>query len=330
MKSKLISSIISIIIIVAIIGLSIWFMNKPIQATIQGQVDATQINVSPKIAGRLEQVLIKEGDMVKEGDLLAVLSTPELDAKLVQAESAKAAAEAQDKKARKGTRSEQIQGAYNQWQQAKASAELADKTYERMQNLYNDKVISAQKRDEAYTQSKASRELEKAAYANYKMAMNGSRSEDKEAASAQVNQAQGAIQEVLAYKKEAKVLSPSTAEVLKIIPNKGEVVSAGYPIVNLVDLNDVWVVFNIKENLMSSFSKGATFWAQVPALNNKKIKLQVRYIAAQGDFATWSATKTQGDFDMKTFEIKAYPIEKADGLRPGMSVIVEDNSLKKH
>lgn len=329
MKSKLISSIISIIIIVAIIGLSIWFMNKPTQVTIQGQVDATQINVSPKIAGRLEQVLIKEGDMVKEGDLLAVLSTPELDAKLVQAESAKAAAEAQDKKAKKGTRTEQIQGAYNQWQQAKASAELADKTYERMQNLYNDKVISAQKRDEAYTQSKSSRELEKAAYANYKMAINGSRSEDKEAASAQVNQAQGAIDEVLAYKKEAKVLSPSNAEVLKIIPNKGEVVSAGYPIVNLVDLNDVWVVFNIKENLMSSFKKGSTFEAQIPALNNKKIKLQVRYIAAQGDFATWSATKTQGDFDMKTFEIKAYPMEKVEGLRPGMSALVDEKSLKK-
>lgn len=329
MKSKLISSIISIIIIVAIIGLSIWFMNKPTQVTIQGQVDATQINVSPKIAGRLEQVLIKEGDMVKEGDLLAVLSTPELDAKLVQAESAKAAAEAQDKKAKKGTRTEQIQGAYNQWQQAKASAELADKTYERMQNLYNDKVISAQKRDEAYTQCKASRELEKAAYANYKMAINGSRSEDKEAASAQVNQAQGAIEEVLAYKKEAKVLSPSNAEVLKIIPNRGEVVSAGYPIVNLVDLNDVWVVFNIKENLMSSFKKGSTFEAQIPALNNKKIKLQVRYIAAQGDFATWSATKTQGDFDMKTFEIKAYPMEKVEGLRPGMSALVDEKSLKK-
>lgn len=329
MKSKLISSIISIIIIIAIIGLSIWFMNKPTQVTIQGQVDATQINVSPKIAGRLEQVLIKEGDMVKEGDLLAVLSTPELDAKLVQAESAKAAAEAQDKKAKKGTRTEQIQGAYNQWQQAKASAELADKTYERMQNLYNDKVISAQKRDEAYTQSKASRELEKAAYANYKMAINGSRSEDKEAASAQVNQAQGAIEEVLAYKKEAKVLSPSNAEVLKIIPNRGEVVNAGYPIVNLVDLNDVWVVFNIKENLMSSFKKGSTFEAQIPALNNKKIKLQVRYIAAQGDFATWSATKTQGDFDMKTFEIKAYPMEKVEGLRPGMSALVDEKSLKK-
>ena len=330
MKSKLISSIISIIIIVAIIGLSIWFMNKPAKETIQGQVDATQINVSPKIAGRLEQVLIKEGDMVKEGDLLAVLSTPELDAKLVQAESAKAAAEAQDKKAKTGTRYEQIQGALNQWQQAKASAELAEKTYQRMQNLYNDKVISAQKRDEAYTQSKASREQEKAAYANYEMALNGSRSEDKEAASAQVNQAQGAIEEVLAYKKEAKVLSPATAEVLKIIPNRGEVVSAGYPIVNLVDLNDVWVVFNIKENLMGRFSKGTTFEAQIPALNNKKIKLQVRYIAAQGDFATWNATKTQGDFDMKTFEIKAYPTEKVEGLRPGMSALVDEKSLKKN
>ena len=329
MKSKLISAIISIIIIAAIIGAAIWFMSTPAETFIQGQVDATQINVSPKIPGRLAEINVKEGDVVKTGQLLAVLETPELDAKLIQAESVKAAAEAQDRKAQRGTRSEQIQGAYNVWQQAKAASELADKTYTRMQNLYNDKVVAAQKRDEAYAQSKAYKEQERAAYSNYQMAVNGARIEDKEAASAQVSQAQGAVEEVQAYKKEARVLSPADGEVLKIIPNKGEVVNAGYPVVNLVDLTDIWVVFNIREDLMSSFQKGSAFEAQIPALNNRKVKLQVRYIAAQGDFATWSATKTKGDFDMKTFEIKAYPVEKVQGLRPGMSVLVAPNSLKK-
>ncbi len=329
MKSKLISAIIGVIAIIAIIGVSIWFMNTPEDKIIQGQADATQINVSPKIPGRLMEIHVKEGDQVKEGQLLATLDTPELDAKLLQAESVKAAAAAQDRKARHGTRSEQIQAAYNMWQQAKAASELADKTYSRMQNLYNDKVIPAQKRDEAYTQSKAYKEQERAAYSNYQMAVNGAREEDKEAASAQVSQAQGAVEEVQAYRKERQILSPANAEVLKIVPNKGEVVNAGYPVINLVDLNDVWVVLNIREDMMADFQKGTSFEAKIPALGNKTVKLQVRYIAAQGDFATWSATKTKGDFDMRTFEIKAYPMEKVQGLRPGMSVLVNQNSLKK-
>ncbi|MGM5631053.1 efflux RND transporter periplasmic adaptor subunit [Apibacter raozihei] len=330
MKSKLISAVISLIVIIAIIGVAVWFMlSSPEVSYLQGQVDATQINVSPKIPGRLEQILVKEGDSVKVGQILAVLGTPELDAKLLQAESVKAAAEAQNEKARRGTRAEQIQAAYNVWQQAKAASELADKTYTRMQNLYNDKVIPAQKRDEAFTQSKAYREQEKAAYSNYQMAVNGARIEDKEAASAQVSQAQGAVNEVLAYKKEANIVSPVNAEVLKIVPNKGEVVNAGYPVINLVDLNDIWVVFNIREDFMGFFKKGNSFEAIIPALNNKKIRLQVRYIAAQGDFATWSATKTQGSFDMKTFEIKAYPSQKIEGLRPGMSVLIDQSLLKK-
>lgn len=328
MKKNFLSTIIGVVIIIAIIGTAFWFMSRPKDLIIQGQADATQINVSPKISGRLSEIDVEEGDQVKKGQLLAVLETPELDAKLIQAQSVKQAAEAQDRKAQKGTRSEQIQSAYNVWQQAKATSELANKTYVRMQNLYNDKVIPAQKRDEAYTQSQSYKEQEKAAYSNYQMAVHGSRIEDKESASAQVNQAQGAIDEVLASKKESKIISPVSAEVLKIIPNQGELVNAGYPVVNLVDLNDLWVVFNIKEDLMEYFKKGTTFEGVIPALNNKKVQLKVRYIAAQGDFATWNATKTKGEFDIKTFEIKAYPIHKIDGFRPGMSVLVNMNKLQ--
>lgn len=328
MKNKFLSTIIGILIIIGIIGTAFWFMSRPKDLVIQGQADATEINVSPKIAGRLIKIEVKEGDQVEQGQLLAILETPELDAKLIQAQSVKQAAEAQDRKAKKGSRTEQIQYAYNVWQEAKASSELADKTYMRMQNLYKDKVISAQKRDEAYTQSKTSKEQEKSAYSNYQMAVNGERIEDKEATSAQVTQAQGAIDEVLASKKEAKVISPANAEVLKIVPNRGELVNAGYPVVNLVDLNDLWVVFNIKEELMEYFKKGSTFEGTIPALNNKKVQLQVRYIAAQGDFATWNATKTRGDFDMKTFEIKAYPKNKIEGFRPGMTVLVNMKNLK--
>lgn len=328
MKKRYISALISILVIVAIIAVSIWFINKPEVEYIQGQVDATQINVSPKIPGRLADIKVKEGDPVVEGQLLAVLETPELDAKLVQAQSVAVAAEAQDLKAQRGTREEQIQGAYNVWQQAKAASELADKTYQRMQNLYNDKVIAAQKRDEAFAQSKALKEQAEAAHSNYQMAKNGARIEDKQAASAQVNQAKGAVQEVKAYKKEAHILSPANAEVLKIIPNKGEVVNAGYPVVNLVDLNDVWVVLNVREDLLSKFPMGGKFKATIPALNNKEIELQVKYIAAQGDFANWNATKTKGDFDYKTFELKAYPTSKVPGLRPGMRALVNKQTLK--
>ncbi|TWP23311.1 HlyD family secretion protein [Apibacter muscae] len=328
-KSKYITAILSIIVIATLIGTSIWFMSEPEESYIQGQADATQINVAPKIPGRLEEIKVKEGDQVKKGQLLAVLSTPELNAKLIQAKAGRAAALAMDEKAKKGARAEQIQAAYNVWQQAKAASELAQKTYMRMQNLYNEKVVSAQKRDEAYAQSLATKDQADAAHSNYKLLLSGASVEDKEAAAAKLNQAQGAVDEVEAYIKEAELVSPANAEVLKIIPNRGELVNTGYTIINLVDLNDVWVVFNIKEDLMPYFRQGTTFEAKIPALNNQMVKLQVQYIAAEGDFATWNATKTQGDFDMKTFEIKAYPVEPIKGLRPGMTALVNQKSLKK-
>ncbi len=328
MKNKIINAVIGVLVILVIVGVSLWYMSAPSVSYLQGQVEAKQINVASKIPGRIDTILVKEGDIVKAGQTLAIISTPEIDSQLSQAESVKTAASAIDQKVDKGARSQEILATYNIWQQAKAAKELAYKTYQRLDNLYKDKVIPAQKRDEAYTQYQVTLNAESAAKANYDMVKSGARPEDKTVAKAQVNQAQGVINTVTILKNEGRVKAPRNGEVLTIMPNGGEIVNMGYPIVNLIDVNDIWVYFNIKETMLDKFKMGTKFDAIIPGLGNKKVKLEVKYVAAQGDFATWNATKSQGDFDMKTFLIKAYPVNKVQGLRPGMSALVDEADLK--
>ena len=326
MKKKNITGLlVTMAVFAAVISLSIYFFSNSEPTYLQGQVEAKQINVAPKVPGRVKAIYKQEGDQVHKGDLLLELESTELDAKLSQAEAARLAAQAQSDKAQRGARTEQIQAAYNVWQQAQAAADFAAKSYERVNNLYNDKVLPAQKKDEVYTQMVALQKQADAAKSQYEMAKNGARVEDKTAAQVLVAQAQGVITEVNAYKDGAKVFAPADAEIQTIIPNEGEIVNAGYPVMNLIDSSDEWVVFNIREDKMADFKIGTKFKGIVPALANQEIEMEVKHIAVQADFATWTATKSKGDFDKKTFAIKAYPTEKIKDLRPGMSVLVEDN-----
>ena len=323
-KKNIIGLLVTIAVFAVVLVLSIYFFSNREPVYLQGQVEAKQINVAPKVPGRVKAIYKQEGDQVHKGDLLLELESTELDAKLSQAEAARLAAQAQSDKAQRGARTEQIQGAYNVWQQAQAAAELAEKTYQRVSNLYNDKVLPAQKKDEAYTQMVALQKQAEAAKSQYEMAKNGARVEDKTAAQALVAQAQGVITEVNAYKDGAKVCAPADAEIQTIIPNEGEIVNAGYPVMNLIDTQDEWVVFNIREDKMADFKIGTKFKGIVPALGNQEIEMEVKHIAVQADFATWTATKSKGDFDKKTFAIKAYPTQKVKDLRPGMSVLVSE------
>ena len=325
MKKKNITGLlVTMAVFAVVISLSIYFFSNSEPTYLQGQVEAKQINVAPKVPGRVKAIYKQEGDQVHKGDLLLELESTELDAKLSQAEAARLAAQAQSDKAQRGARTEQIQAAYNVWQQAQAAADFAAKSYERVNNLYNDKVLPAQKKDEVYTQMVALQKQADAAKSQYEMAKNGARVEDKTAAQALVAQAQGVITEVNAYKDGANVFAPADAEIQTIIPNEGEIVNAGYPVMNLIDSSDEWVVFNIREDKMADFKIGTKFKGIVPALANQEIEMEVKHIAVQADFATWTATKSKGDFDKKTFAIKAYPTEKIKDLRPGMSVLVSE------
>ncbi len=289
---------------------------------IQGQIDVEEYRVSSKVPARILELRVKEGDYVHAGDTLAILDAPDVEAKKQQAESAESAAAAMSDMAQAGARREQVQGAYELWQQAKAGLDIHKKSYERVQRLFDEGVMSEQKRDEAYASYKAFDAQEKAAKSQYEMAKNGARSEEKAAAKAQVSRAKGAVQEVTSYIDEMVQTAQMDGEVSTIYPKVGELVGSGAPIMTISIMNDAWGAFNIREDQLKGMKKGDTFTAFIPAFN-KELSFKVSSIKDQGSYATWKATKSNGQYDMKTFEVKAYPTKKFEGLRPGMSVIIK-------
>ncbi len=309
----------TVVVIVALIG---FFALDRDPDLIQGQVEVSEYRVSSKVPGRILELRVKEGDFVKAGDTLAILDAPEVRAKMAQAQGAEAAAAALELKAQNGARQEQIQGAYQVWQQARAGVEIAKKSYERIQRLFDEGVISAQKRDEVYANYKAMEAQERAAKSQYDLAVNGARREDKLAAQAQVNRARGAVSEINSYINETVQIAQMDGEVSNIYPKVGELVGTGSPIMTISMMDDLWGTFNVREDQLNGMAVGSTFTAFVPAFN-KEIQMKVYYMKDQGSFAVWKATKANGQYDLKTFEVKARPVDKLDGLRPGMSLIVK-------
>lgn len=327
-RSNIIAVIVAAVAVIVIVSVASWLLTKASPMIIQGEVCATGYNASSKIAGRIEKMYVSQGDMVEKGELLYALSTPEIDAKLRQAEAARSAAGAQDRKAMAGARVEQIDAAHNMWQKAEAGLSLAEKSYQRVKNLYDEGVVPAQQYDEARANYEAMKATAAAAKAQYDMAVAGTRKEDKAAAAALLEQAASVVSEVEVYLSDAKVFSPVSGEVSTIIAEEGELVGSGYPVVALIDMDDVWVSFNIREDLLPKIHKGTRMNAYVPALD-RDVDLVVDYIAAQADFATWSATRTRGGFDVRTFNVKArFDSEAPDYLRPGMSVLVNWDSVE--
>jgi HlyD family secretion protein len=314
-----IAGFVAVIIIVALIGF-VALDREP--NVIQGQVEVTEYRVSSKVPGRILEIRVKEGDFVKAGDTLAILDAPDVRAKMEQARSAENAAAALELKAQNGARKEQIQGAFSVLQQAKAGYEIAEKSYNRIQRLFDEGVVSAQKRDEVYANYKAMEAQMKAAQSQYDMAVNGARMEDKMAAAAQVGRAKGAVQEVNSYIHETVQIAQMEGEVSDVYPKVGELVGTGSPIMSIAVMDDMWGTFNVREDQLNDMQVGSEFTAYVPAFD-KEVKMKVYYLKDQGSYAVWKATKANGQYDLKTFEVKARPTEKLDGLRPGMSLIIK-------
>lgn len=320
-KSNILLALITLILIIAIVTVVGFFLLKKGPEIIEGQAEANEYRVSSKVPGRILEIRVEEGQKVQAGDTLALLEAPEVRAKFEQAKAATAAAEAQNAKAIKGARQELIQSAFEMWQKAKAGLEVTEKSFTRVNNLYSKGVLPAQKLDEITAQRDAARATEKAAKSQYMMAVNGAEQEDKLAAAALVERAKGAMAEVESYIKETYLIAQMDGEVSEIFPKIGELVGTGAPIMNIAMLDDMWVSFNVREDLLHGLNTGDEFTAFVPALDKKEIKLKVSYLKDIGTFAAWKATKTTGQYDLKTFEVKARPVTAVDNLRPGMSVI---------
>ncbi len=321
-------ALIGLVVVVAALFLVGLFLNRKEPMRIQGEAEATEVRISGKVPGRIEKILVEEGQFVRAGDTLAVIDSPELYAKLNQANAARDAAAAQNSKAIKGARQEQIEGAYQMWQKATVGVEIAEKSYKRVQALYEKGVVTAQKHDEAQAQYNAAIATERAAKSQYDMAVAGAENEDKLAARALVDRAGGAVEEVESYMRETVLTSPIDGMVSAVYPRRGELVGTGSPVMSVVDLADAWFVFNIREDMLSGISNGTRFSVRIPALGDTHAEVKVTYIKALASYATWKATGSNGGYDAKTFEVKAKPVNRIDGLLPGMSAVMVENNYE--
>ncbi|MDE6628126.1 MAG: efflux RND transporter periplasmic adaptor subunit [Muribaculaceae bacterium] len=324
-ENRTLLSMLAIIVLMvaalAIIGFL--FLNKP--ATIlEGQADATSVRVSGKLPGRIADFYVHEGDMVKKGDTLVHIHSSLVEARLQQARGMENVATAMNEKVDAGTRSQIIQSAYEVWQQAKAAVTITKKTYDRLENLYKEGVMSEQKRDEAKAAYDAAVAGANAAQSQYEMARQGAQKEDKTSARAMVNVAQAGVSEVEAILEDQYLTAPCDGQIDVIFPNEGELVAMGAPIMNVLRTDDKWITFNVRENRLNDMKMGQEITVMIPALGKKEIKAKIYYVRDLGSYATWDATKTTGDWDSKTFEVKARPVEAQPDLRPGMTVILSE------
>lgn len=319
---KIIAIAIILVAILVWLSISFYIAHKPKEEFIQGQIEATQYSISSKVAGRIEEMFVKKGDMIKEGDLAYTIHSPELEAKIQQAKANYEGAKALRIEANKGTREQTITSAKELYLAAKSMQELAEKTYKRVQNLYDSGVVSLQKRDEAETNFKNATFNANTAYQQYQLALEGATSETKEAVKQKELAAQGMLNEVQSYAKDTQAFSPISGEVSNVLIHKNELSPSGFPVVLVLDTKNSYLRFSITEDKMQSFKVGSEFEAFIPALD-KNVKFKVRYIAPMGEFATWKATNRKDSYDMKSYEIEADIIDKLPDIKVGMSVLIK-------
>ena len=321
-KSK-IMRILFILFLIFVVALGLWLAYKPAQQQVQGMVESATINVSTKIPSRVEELLAYEGDQVKKGELLAILTSPELQAKQQQALGALQSAQALEQTAKRGSQQENIESLKANWQSALAQANLAKVTFQRSENLFKEGVISRQRRDESQAAKSSSAQIAEAARQQYLRAERGSTNEQLSSAQAQVKIAEAAVFEANALNQEMQLIAPQDGEVSESFANIGELVPAGIPLYTLVDLNNQWVSINLREDQFNQLKVGSELYGDIPALNQTQVAFKVNHIAAQGTFASWKPTRQSSGYDVRTFEIKLKTTQPLAGLRPGMSVLFD-------
>ncbi|MCI8998235.1 MAG: HlyD family secretion protein [Muribaculaceae bacterium] len=305
-------------IVLAIVGFC--FLNKPSEI-IEGQADATSVRISGKLPGRVMEIYVHEGDLVKKGDTLIHIHSSLADAKLMQAQSMESAAQSQNKKIDAGTRSQIVQSARDLVAQAAAAVGITQKTYTRMENLYKEGVISEQKRDEAKAAYDGAVAAHNAAKSQLDLAIAGAQKEDKASAAAMVDVAKGGVAEVESLLEDQYLLAPCDGQIDQVYPEESELVSLGAPLMSLLKLQDKWVTFNVREEFLNNMKLGDEIEVMIPALDKKKTKAKIYYVRDLGSYANWQATKSTGQWDSKTFEVKARTTDTIPDLRPGMTVV---------
>lgn len=322
-RTSKMAAIIVVLTVLAIVGLSLWYLVRPQPLLVQGEADATRIDIAARIDGRVGQRPVSRGDNITAGQLLVAIDNPQLLTKLNEAGAARVVAQADFKRIQVGTRAEVVAERKAAVASAQASLTLAQQTYDRVKQVTQGGFESVAKLDEATASlDVATRTLEQAKLA-YQEAVAGYTAEERGVAQAAVAKAEATIATLQAQVDEMTVKAPIAGQVYQVGAEVGEYVSPGVPLLSLVDLSDVWLHFDLREDLVKGLKVGDRFTVKIPALGDKPITVEVRTIATRGEYAGWRATRATGDFDLRTFEVRAYPVDKLPNLRPGMSAYAD-------
>ena len=313
------TAILLILLLASIVGVAVY---KDDETLLQGQIESVEISISGTLPGRVEKYYVEEGQRVEVGDTLVIISSPQAEAKYNQAKALESASLAQNEKVDAGTRIQLINIAKEIWNKAKSDLELAKHTRERMNKLYEEKVISIQRKDEIDALYQSALSEERAAYYQYEMAKAGMQEEDKATSYSIVMAAQSTVDEVASVLKDAALTSPISGEVGAKYLNESELVGVGTPLMKIIMIDECYLVLNIREDMMPNFRMGETIYVDIPAIDSNNIPFKINYISPMGSFATWKSTKEKGSYDLKTFELHAKPTRNIKGLRPGMSVLL--------
>ena len=301
----------------------IWRAAFPPLPPFQGQMEGRTISISSKVPGRVGELLVEAGDNVRKGQILALMHLPEIEAKLSQARAQDEAAEARQSMVEEGLRPQEKEAARAEWEKAEAAATLAAETYRRIAALFKDGLVSRERYDEARAKMRATSDQAEAARQAYDLAMIGSRSQEKAMAEAESGEAAAEVAEAASLAANIELKAPHDGQVDKIVLVAGEMAGAGFPVLTLVNLDDQWASFNIREESLPGITIGHVMNARIPALGRDNVRYRVYYISPRASYATWRSTREDSGYDMKTFEVRARPLEKLPDLRPGMTVLVD-------
>lgn len=321
-KSVIALAIPIVIIIVALVFLIVRHNKKP-ENIVVGMFETTTVNVASEIPGRINEILVDLGDYVEKGQIIATLEATIMNAKMGQAKGVKNAAESMLNRVKQGARKEEIKAAGNQYKMAKSQFDFAEKTYNRFQLLYSDSIISRQEMDEMEFKYTAAKNEMEAALAIYEMAKSGATHEDVQIVKGEVEMATGMYNEALAYYEQLELVAPVSGNISAKISEEGEVMGAGYPIMTIMIPEKIYAIVNVREDKLDFFKKGSVLKGKVPGLSGKICEFKVSYLAVMADFATWVPTQAKGEYDLKTFEVRLVPVEKIEGLHPGMTVQIQ-------
>jgi len=325
-KAKIIGLIV-LILLLGLIAFGLWKAYQPQTIELQGRVEAETVHISTKVPSRIEEFYVTEGQSIKKGQALVRFVSPELEAKKEQAQAALQSATAFHSTIYRGAQQENIDTLYANWQAMKTQAELAATTYKRGENLYQQGVISRQRRDEMLAAKTSAREAAEAAYQQYARAKRGSTEQQKSTADAQVAMAQAAVKEANALTEETKLYSPTDGTVSKTYGKPTELVATGVPVVSIIEDHDLWVSLNVREDMYSSVYKTKTLEGYIPALD-RKTTFKVKSIDAEGDFATIKTTRQTGGYDIRSFKFHLVPEQSIPDLKVGMSVLFKIEEVK--